>query len=893
MALIEGVLVPVPADGRVYDSGVVYLVKPAGEGERWPHKTRIGKIPKDAPEKYISKDGLQLMIPNDKYRLKYKDEYEKYLHECGIDKTECFPPESISVGLYLLVLGVANKLGVYKLLCEIFNATLANAIMDLSLYYILCSDNAINKMESKMNDQLMFSICSHKKDWYTKTFGKFAIKYNPKAVFGDHSVREFMHRWLEMRIQAGLESTYLSLDGTNFDCQSAYNEEAEKGHAKTGKKVNIVGVMAAIEASGDNRGMPLAYTINPGSRPDVATAQDLLAFFIGTGIKVKALLADRGFTYDDVMKLSDKLGMPFLMMLKTTYEAFTTMFEEFKDVIFWNQDYWIEGNTNFFGISKTDVHLFSKNSKNPDRTACVALFFDGTKSSIREARDKKKMNVELRRIRRLLDKFNKSGKVKEVLSFEAGKESIDANLTDSDKVFAALEAENIKVSSSYEDIIEIEYEIEAGKVVATVNRDMLEETYETFGYSCMASSEPKTAQEMADEYMLRDYAEKAFSAMKTELGFTTNRTKGSRRFHAKFFTCYIADIIRNEIVRVFQVYEEKNDCSIDTNVFISEFSRIDYIRSGSGYEYSGQTTTAQREILESLGISYDALKELGPLISARIKGTDLDRLRSEQRIIPAVPAPKRIGRPKGSSNKQKDDSKSNSKTSRKGKQSKKATGDASHSDSNNCKVDNKDIIGSTNIIDGANKTEKNTINENIDSADSKIDDHPGRITTELDYINPEVQTFDTTHFSDSESDGLKSVGASKTAEQERAETNEIAHIIAEGLLPEEPTHAETAERETIACETRHLSGNKASDDQQGKRMNPTRTGMQYKNTLWQDEQDRKLSEATGIDIIGNPPPRPWTAAFRAAETRRRNRLRKEAQKKLWAIRAAASPEPDQ
>ena len=55
MALIEGVKVPVPADGRVYDGGVVYQVKPAGEGERWPHKKRIGKIPQDSTKSIWTK----------------------------------------------------------------------------------------------------------------------------------------------------------------------------------------------------------------------------------------------------------------------------------------------------------------------------------------------------------------------------------------------------------------------------------------------------------------------------------------------------------------------------------------------------------------------------------------------------------------------------------------------------------------------------------------------------------------------------------------------------------------------------------------------------------------------------------------------------------------------
>ena len=71
----------------------------------------------------------------------------------------------------------------------------------------------------------------------------------------------------------------------------------------------------------------------------------------------------------------------------------------------------------------------------------------------------------------------------------------------------------------------------------------------------------------------------------------------------------------------------------------------------------------------------------------------------------------------------------------------------------------------------------------------------------------------------------------------------------------------------------------------------SRLGAKYKSTLMQEEYDRKLSEQTGIDIIGNPPPRPWTRAVRQAENRRRKKLRDAAEEKLRELRAAMVPEP--
>ena len=222
MALIKGMKVPIPPDSHKNPDGKVVQVKPAGPGERWPHKRLIGKVPIEAPGykegDYKTEDGIQLMIPNDAYREEYKDEFAKYQKTYGIKDT--LPPEVIAVGLYLLILGIAYKLGVYQLLCEVFSVTLANAIMDLAMYYILCSDNTISNMAAKMKRELLFSVKAYDKDWYADEFKKYAIDYNPDSVFGDHSVREFMRRWTKTRIDSGLEDTYISLDGTNFDCQS-------------------------------------------------------------------------------------------------------------------------------------------------------------------------------------------------------------------------------------------------------------------------------------------------------------------------------------------------------------------------------------------------------------------------------------------------------------------------------------------------------------------------------------------------------------------------------------------------------------------------------------------------------------------------------------------------
>ena len=157
MALIKGMKVPIPADGRKINEKV-FKVTPASRGKRWPQKMLIGKIPVNdsdyREEDYITEDGIQLMIPNSNYRREYKVEFNKYKEIYGI--RDALPPDAINVGLYLLVLGVACKLGIYQLLCKIFPITLANGIMDAAMFYISQRHNDINVMEEKMKQELMF-----------------------------------------------------------------------------------------------------------------------------------------------------------------------------------------------------------------------------------------------------------------------------------------------------------------------------------------------------------------------------------------------------------------------------------------------------------------------------------------------------------------------------------------------------------------------------------------------------------------------------------------------------------------------------------------------------------------------------------------------------------------
>ena len=214
--------------------------------------------------------------------------------------------------------------------------------------------------------------------------------------------------------------------------------------------------------------------------------------------------------------------------------------------------------------------------------------------------------------------------------------------------------------------------------------------------------------------------------------------------------------------------------------------------------------------------------------------------------------------------------------------------------------DNASIAGNTetsNSIDNTNLT------SSTDAADK--DDQQYKSTSELDSSSSEAQILDPPESADAESialihDGEQQITIEQEEEEEEEETENaekspdiVEDLPTEGLELAKAEEGLSTDSMADISESEDLPSNGASDSKPSNVPKTSRIGTQYKKTALQDAKDRELSEKTGIDIIGNPPPRPWSRAFRAAETRRRNRLRKVAEKKWRELSAATSPEPDQ
>lgn len=825
--------VPIPEGASVYKDGrVIIYLKRGREGRK---RVVVGH----ANGEY-DKNGRLLMEPNKKYEDYCKNDCAKA--RTGENGTvRALPPDVIHVGLYALVLGIVYQLGIYQILIDVYNAQVANGIIDLAMYYILLRHNDINVMAADMNEQLLFSIQPYSDTWFGDLFKH---KDEPTSL-DDANNKEFLIRWVrhvktDLFEKEGLDfkSAALSLDGTNWKNQSKTIEEAAVGVAKTGEKTKIVGGMFCVIANGKYKGMPLAYCSTKGSDPDAKTSEEMISFFHGFDLYPEAILADRAFCTEDFMAGCDRLYIPFLLMMKENYTGAQTMYKLYGDLLRWNYDYRIRGQGLTFGLSEDGHNVFGPTSKNPDRTANLGEFFSASTAF-----------SNINKFIKSLDKYIKETAQKiEEFENQRRRQAQTSNLDNATKVTTDIASKNelinralnelygagIEISKKYQEYLTIEYNLDTDKYEIIENSEAVRKTCDSYGYYCLVSSSALTAQEMSDKYKLRDTSDKVFSDAKSSAGFGAFGIEGTPSFHGKLFSCFIAIIIRNRIE--YECRHYKGEKVLDTNVFIAELNSITYKRSGGDYQYTGQTSAVQIDILSRFGISEEMLKQLGDLVNAHDNGMLINEYSHTARTIPGAEIYSQDEQPDTSV--AADLNEPSSQPKRRG---------------HPLGVKNKATLEKQAKLDEENE-------RRAKAGLPPLNPHPGRGRIPGSKNKKTLQL---------EADLVKENKRRAKAGLPLFDLKQYKKYLKK--LAQSTDQAPTNE---IKQNTKALPHSPADKPKRGGRI----SGSINKKTLEQEEYDRQLSLETGIDIIGdNPPPRPWNNATRYAENKRRAKLRKEAE----------------
>ncbi len=519
-----------------------------------------------------------MMHPNDLYRFLYPTEWELQYHE------KSFPSHELHMGMYLLSLGIGHSTGLYPILHETYGPLYANAIMDYAMYSIMDRSDTTQLFTDRMSREALFSKESYSDTWYSELFKR----HMPEDA--NHQLRLL---WLKKCQQQGTTKVWLSIDGSNNDCSISDGDIAEKGKAKSHRNINIVSYIWAVDAS---TGKPVTYQINNGGMVDSKAFQKIITILMGVGISVEGVILDRGFCTHDVLAAIQESGYAYVLMLKSDTYGHTQMLKEHAEDIRWKVSNVISEN-GIFGI-KASSKIFG----NHPEKAYMYLYYDGANGSERSI-------TLIRKVMRGAEQIRKTVAFGEKPSVPKG-------------LGAYLEVK--KCGASYT----VEYKQKAWQ-----------KAIDEKGFYTIASSEDFDPGKIHEVYHLRDASEKQFMILKSQLGFDVTRVHSVDSLMGKFAVCFVAAILRSEIMNAC------HDLEFDTNRMLREIDRISLVLMPDGtYNAINNLSIRQSKLLEVFNVPATKLDAFATDINRRA----MSPINSQMHLLPdssETSGKKKRGRP--------------------------------------------------------------------------------------------------------------------------------------------------------------------------------------------------------------------------------------------------------
>ncbi|MBI9096253.1 MAG: transposase [Sphaerochaeta sp.] len=539
-----------------------------------------------------------MMHPNDTFKYLFPNLWNEHY---GSGK---LPEHILHSGLYGLTLGIGYETGLYPIVQGAYGPLYGNILMDYAMYSILERSDVSLLFPDRMAQQVLFSKHYPSDSWLSDFFlGK--INENDNAAFRS--------QWLDECKKRGVTKAWISIDGSNNNCDSVSCTMAEKGHAKSRENTNIVSYMYAVNAED---GRPITYTVYNGGKVDSKAIQKMAAILASHGIEIVGIILDRGFCTYGVFELLDSLGYPYVVMLQADTFAHSQMVAQHSETIRWRVPYAV-GEKGLFGISEKK-RLFHGHMEE----AFVNLFFDASNGSQRSLA--------------LIAKILKATKVLKA-EIQKGKRPVVPQAL---AKYISLRQEG--------DTLSVEHDY------AKWQKDV-----DLKGFCSIASSEDFGPEEVDRIYHLRDASESQYSILKTQLGYDVTRVHSTPSIQNKFCACFIAAIIRGEIMNACK------GLGYATNQMIREVDRIELLLLPNGtYAAIHDESARAKELLALYDIIPSDFDSIATEVNNRLVGSMHSQVRekpshekqgSRKKGRPtkakdkAATGPKRgPGRPKGS-----------------------------------------------------------------------------------------------------------------------------------------------------------------------------------------------------------------------------------------------------
>lgn len=583
--------IPLPEDSYINrNDGRVFIM--SRDGIQKKRRTVIGRATSETT-----------MHPNDAYKYLYPSEWKKFYGENNLPKHE------LHIGMYALTLGIGYATELYPILQEIYGPLYGNAIIDYAMYAVMERTDATQLFPECMERQVLFSKETYSDMWYSELF---------RIRMSEDANHQFRYRWIKQCSERGTKKVWLSIDGSNNDCNVSQSDLPEPGKAKSHTNSDIVSYIWAVDAE---NGCPVTYNVNNGGMVDSKAFQKLVAMLDSADIGIEGIILDRAFCTHDVFEMLERCGFPFIILLKADTFGHLRMMERHAETIRWKVPY-IINDEGIFGISET-----GKVFGNHPETAVINLFFDGSNGAARSLTLIRKIRKAAKTMQEQIDSGKKPSVPKDMSAYLSVKQSGDH--------------------------WEVEYRYDAWQ-----------KAIDTKGFSSIASSENFGPSVVNRLYHLRDASEKQFLCLKSQLGFDVTRVHSTNGILNKFAVCFVSAILRNEIMLACQ------KLGLETNKMIRKIDRIALVLKMDGlycsvYNQSGR----QLDLLRYFGIRREDFKVLAEDVNRRMVNpinSQKHRLPSDlpagqrrkpgrppkKKEVPTTDSPKRgPGRPKGSKNK--------------------------------------------------------------------------------------------------------------------------------------------------------------------------------------------------------------------------------------------------
>ena len=613
----ENVQIPIPYDSYVNPTTQQVFVKfRTDRSSSKPERVVIGRAVSDTH-----------MFPNSNFKDLFPHDWEDCCHNKGF-KTK------LSAGVYAATLSVGWTTCLYPLLYKNLGPKACNALMDFGQGCMVRESSTAMTLASDMAYHLSYS-----KDWPDDSVLSRLFCHDISI----DQIDDFKGDWLRHCAQdLNITKAWLSIDGSNNDCAIVNSHYAEPGKAKSNKDGNIFSFTYAISSNGT----PIDYIVTPGGKPDCKAIHEIISELAAANIECEGILLDRGYDNSEVLQLLADLKLKVIVKLKSSTYGFTEMVKRHGDELRFNFPFLLRGAKGRAGIFGTtdQVKLFN----NSEDEYCVGLYFDSGNYSPRLLDFFNKLLDEMERIEEAISKMEERGQYN---------------------------SSAIKVSTKVKDCIRIITD-DDGKLVAQFDNAKCQQIINQKGYTAIASSDVRTAQEIFDIYSTRDISEKQFAALKTFINGHTTRVHSDHALEVRMFAYFIVLIIRTKLENICKIldYDFTKILSKLSNDIYIKYLPNDYYLSIKGFPESVKKFLAQLGLEENdfeafacerneliHNKNYYTLRMLPAAALARIKkmeqgdsaDTDEQSLRQEAETKAGLtPITKRgRGRPKGSKNK--------------------------------------------------------------------------------------------------------------------------------------------------------------------------------------------------------------------------------------------------